>query len=199
MLRFQFPFKKTIGALLLCCFAMSGSRFAHAENRPVASSIGLDNATPVQQAAIQAEVERLILQFGDGLAETYSESPTVVRFGTIFEDHQHDAVVLFNLEGFGAGNYHAEFIAFFSELDALELAGKTSRPYRLVAVSKLGGRGWRTFDFNSARIQNRSLKLKGSATGPGDALCCASIPIRKVFRIDEFDHIIETNEKRNRP
>lgn len=170
--------------------AQAGVRPAHETYIPTASA--------GQQAAIQVEVERLIMQFGDGLAETYSENPTIVRYGQLFEDHHNDAVALFNLEGFGGGNFHAEFIAFFSEVEQGEVAGKTAKPYRLVAVSKLGERGWRTFDFSTVSIQNRAVKLRGMEMRSSDAMCCPSIPITKIFHVDEFDHIVESKSMRSK-
>ncbi|MFZ2999623.1 MAG: hypothetical protein WA071_04790 [Undibacterium umbellatum] len=150
------------------------------------------SATPAQQAAIKAELARLITQFGDGIAETFSGNPSVIKYGQLFEYNENDAVVLFNLEGFGGSNHHAEFIAFFEEQKPVEIAGKHSRRYRLVAASKLGERGWRTFDFASASIKQHAVTLKGVEMGAGDALCCPSIEIIRTFRIDEFDHILET-------
>ncbi|PXX43123.1 hypothetical protein [Undibacterium pigrum] len=149
-------------------------------------------ATPAQQAAMKAELARLITQFGDGIAETYSGNPSVIKYGQLFDDNKNDAVVLFNLEGFGGSNHQAEFIAFFQEQAPADIAGKHSRPYRLVAVTKLGQRGWRAFDFASASIRQHAVTLKGVETGAGDALCCPSVEITRTFHIDEYGHIVET-------
>jgi len=148
-------------------------------------------ATPTQQAAMQLELDRLIAQFGDGVAETYSENPARIIYGNIFGEHQHDAVVLFNLEGYGGGNHHAEFIAFFSEQEQFEVAGKHTRPYLLVAVTKLGERGWRSFDFDSASIKKSAVTLKGKEMTSRDAMCCPSLAITRTFSIDEHGHLIE--------
>lgn len=142
--------------------------------------------------AMQHEIDRLILQFGDGLAETYSERPAVVVYGQVFDESKKDAVVFFNLEGFGGGNHHAEYIAFFAAVSPVDVAGKVSRPYRLVAVTKLGERGWRSFDFNTALIKDRTVILSGVEMGPKDALCCPSVAIKRIFYVDESDHIVET-------
>lgn len=151
-------------------------------------------ASVAQQAAMQLELSRLIEQFGDGIAETYSENPARIIYGNFFGDHKNDAVVLFNLEGYGGGNHHAEFIAFFTELEQFEVAGKRNRPYLLVAVTKLGERGWRSFDFNSASIKQGIVTLKGREMASRDAMCCPSLAITRSFSVDEFDHIVESKD-----
>ncbi|MFZ6656777.1 hypothetical protein [Undibacterium sp. TJN19] len=148
---------------------------------------------PRPDPAIQKEIDRLILQFGDGLAEPYSERPAIVVYGQIFDESKKDAVVIFNLEGFGGGNHHAEYIAFFAAVPSGNIAGKISRPYRLVAVTKLGERGWRSFDFNTALIKDRTVMLSGVEMGPKDGLCCPSVAIKRIFYVDEADHIVETD------
>ncbi|MCH8619297.1 hypothetical protein [Undibacterium sp. TS12] len=150
------------------------------------------SASPVQQAFMKAELNRLTDQFSDGLAAPFDGNPAVILYGQLFDDHQHDAVVFFNLEGFGGGNHHAEYMAVYAQREQMELAGKTAKPYQLIAVSKLGERGWRVFDFETARIEGRTISIKGKEAGPRDALCCASVPITRIFRIDEFDHVVET-------
>ncbi|BBB59460.1 hypothetical protein UNDKW_1187 [Undibacterium sp. KW1] len=143
---------------------------------------------------MQLELDRLIAQFSDGIAETYSENPARIVYGNLFGDHQHDAVVLFNLEGYGGGNHHAEFIAFFTEQEQFDVAGKHTRPYLLVAVTKLGERGWRSFDFNSPSIKQGAVTLKGKEMTSGDAMCCPSLTITRSFSVDEFDHILESKD-----
>lgn len=151
-------------------------------------------ASAAQQAAMQLELTRLTEQFGDGIAETYSENPARIVYGNFFDDHKNDAVVLFNLEGYGGGNHHAEFIAFFTEREQFDVAGKRNRPYLLVAVTKLGERGWRSFDFNSASIKQGTVTLKGKEMAPRDAMCCPSLTITRSFSVDEFDHIVESKD-----
>ncbi|MFZ6779581.1 hypothetical protein ACO0LD_22350 [Undibacterium sp. Ji83W] len=151
-------------------------------------------ASAAQQAAMQFELTRLIAQFGDGIAETHSENPARIVYGNFFDDHKNDAVVLFNLEGYGGANHHAEFIAFFTELEQFEVAGKRNRPYLLVAVTKLGERGWRSFDFNSASIKQGTVTLKGKEMASRDAMCCPSLTITRSFSVDEFDRIVESKD-----
>lgn len=176
---------------LLCSFTLLACATVQAASTPVRAAV---TASPAQQAAIQLELDRLIAQFGDGIAETYSENPARIVYGNLFGDHQHDAVVLFNLEGYGGGNHHAEFIAFFTEQEQFDVAGKHTRPYLLVAVTKLGERGWRSFDFNSANIKQKSVTLNGKEMTSGDAMCCPSLMITRSFGVDEFDHIIESKD-----
>ncbi len=148
---------------------------------------------------MQLELDSLIAQFGDGIAETYSENPARIVYGNFFGEHKHDAVVLFNLEGYGGGNHHAEFIAFFTEQEQFDVAGKHTRPYRLVAVTKLGERGWRSFDFNSLSTRQKSVVLKGKEMTSGDAMCCPSLTIIRSFSVDEFDHIVESKDGKVKP
>ncbi|WP_162040213.1 hypothetical protein [Undibacterium sp. YM2] len=176
---------------LLCSFMLLACATVHAASTPVRAAV---TASPAQQAAMQLELDRLIAQFSDGIAETYSENPARIVYGNLFGDHQHDAVVLFNLEGYGGGNHHAEFIAFFTEQEQFDVADMHTRPYLLVAVTKLGERGWRSFDFNSASIKQKSVTLNGKEMTSGDAMCCPSLTITRSFGVDEFDHIIESKD-----
>ncbi|MFZ6641227.1 hypothetical protein ACO0LL_15870 [Undibacterium sp. TC4M20W] len=176
---------------LLCSFTLLVCTTVQAASTPVRAAV---TASTAQQTAMQLELERLIAQFSDGIAETYSENPARIVYGNLFGDHQHDAVLLFNLEGYGGGNHHAEFIAFFTEQEQFEVAGKHTRPYLLVAVAKLGERGWRSFDFNSVSINQGFVTLKGKEMTSGDAMCCPSLTITRSFSVDEFDHIIESKD-----
>ncbi|MFZ6873617.1 hypothetical protein ACO0LF_16285 [Undibacterium sp. Di27W] len=176
---------------LLCSLALLALSPAQAQQAHPATPVAT-HPRPEQQSMIQAELARLIEQFGDGIAETYSGKPARILYGQLFEEHKNDAVVLFSMEGFGGGNLHAEFVAFFAEQHQYDAAIRKARPYRLVAVSKLAQRGWRTFDFDSARIRQGMLTIDGMQMGPKDANCCPSVAISRSLRIDEFDHIIET-------
>ncbi|MFZ6710620.1 hypothetical protein [Undibacterium sp. TC9W] len=176
---------------LLYSFTLLVCTAVQAASTPVRAAVVASSA---QQAAMQLELDRLIAQFSDGIAETYSENPARIAYGNLFGDHQHDAVVLFNLEGYGGGNHHAEFIAFFTEQEQFDVAGKHTRPYLLVAVTKLGERGWRSFDFNSLSIKQGAVILKGKEMTSGDAMCCPSLTITRSFSVDEFDHILESKD-----
>ena len=193
---------KTVLCLLLAYGSnLPLSSFAIAAETGVASvaPVPAVKATPKQQAAMRKELQRLLEQFGDGLAVTIAEDPAKILFGPLFDDHQNDAVVLFSLEGFGGGNLHAQFIAFFEEQKQINFAGKMARPYRLVAAGKLGQRGWRSFDFASARLEKHRLSLAGMEMGASDALCCPSVAIIKTFHLDEFDHILEEKQGQAKP
>ncbi|MFZ6734225.1 hypothetical protein ACO0LG_20010 [Undibacterium sp. Ji42W] len=178
-------------SVLLCSFTLLACTTVQAASTPVRAAV---TASPAQQAAMQIELDRLTSQFSDGIAETYRENPARIVYGNLFGDHQHDAIVLFNLEGYGGGNHHAEFIAFFTEQEQFEVAGKGTKPYLLTAVTKLGERGWRSFDFNSVSIHLGSVTLKGKEMTSGDAMCCPSLTIARSFSVDEFDHIIESKD-----
>lgn len=70
----------------------------------------------------------------------------------------------------------------------------TSHPYRLVAVAKIGGRGWRTFDWKSAKITSLSVTVSGLQWQDQDPGCCASKPITVTFRL-EHERITERQQK----
>jgi hypothetical protein len=136
------------------------------------------------QAFIQKDVDRLVALFSDGIAVNYPEYRHI-EFGKIFPSGRDDAIVLFNVEGFQGGNDHAEYLAFFESFEQAQIAGVMSHPFRLVAVTQIGGRGWRSFDWKKVKLGSGCVSLDGLKCGPNDPECCPSVPIRVTFRVTE--------------
>ncbi len=76
-----------------------------------------------------------------------------MSYGRVFGGGADDAVALFSIEGYGGTNYHAEYLAFFAFVPPDKAAGRRTRPFRLVAVAQVGGRGWSTFDYRNVLIR----------------------------------------------
>lgn len=163
-------------------------------------AVGASTAATSSNPAIERAISALVYQFSDGIAEPYSEEPPVIRYGPIFGEKSDDAVVFFSLDGFGGSNHHVEYIAFFAVVPPTEIAGSASRPYRLMAVSEIGARGWRTFDWKTAVPHRSAATVSGLQMRSGDALCCPSLPVTITFHIDDFHgRIVETKEPSRPP
>src|ERR1700741_4346373 len=103
---------------------------------------------PSRKAFIENNVDQLVALFSDGIAvEVHPDRR--IEFGKIFSSNQEDAIALFSLEGFHGGNEDAEYLAFFQSIEQVQMAGQTTRPFRLIAVTKIGGRSWRYFDLKT--------------------------------------------------
>jgi hypothetical protein len=138
--------------------------------------------TPPQDALIEKHIERLVALFSDGVAVSYPKFQRVT-FGNIFGSSRSDAVALFNIEGFHGGNYHAEYLAFFEAVEQDHVASRTTQPFRLVAVTQIGGRGWRCFDRSSVKLAPGCVKLSGNKYGPQDPMSSPSVPIQITFHV----------------
>ena len=148
-------------------------------------SVASSGATPPpQRTFIEKDVERLVSLFGDGVAVSYPRFRHTT-FGKIFGSKREDAIALFNIEGFHGGNYHAEYLAFFEAVEPDHVAGYTNRLFRLVAVTQIGGRMWRSFDWKTIKLGSGSVTLSGKKWGPQDAACCPTVPIQVAFRVKE--------------
>lgn len=145
---------------------------------------------PDASAAIDRDVESLVQLLGDGVSVGYPEFRSV-SFGKILGSEREDAVALFSIEGFHGGNVHFEYLAIFEAVEPAILGAKHSKSYRLAAVSRIGGRGWRTFDFKSVALLRNGVRLTGKKATDSDPSCCPSVPIQVLFRIDR-DRIIES-------
>ena len=87
------------------------------------------------KAPVEESINQLVAQFGDGIAVSYDKYRRI-EFGKIFGSDRDDAIALFSIEGFGGGNGHAEYLAFFESVEKNEMAKAKSRPFRLVGVTQ---------------------------------------------------------------
>src|SRR6267142_2849682 len=140
------------------------------------------SATPSQKALIEKNVDQLVALFSDGIAVEYPKYRHI-EFGKIFGSDQEDAVALFSIEGFHGGNEDAEYLAFFQPVEQVQIAGQMPHPFRLVAVTKIGGRSWRSFDWKTIKLGSGFVTLSGEKYGPEDAACCPSVSIQVTFRV----------------
>jgi hypothetical protein len=139
-------------------------------------------ATP-SQILIQNDIKRLAAMFGDEFSTNYP-AYTHIEFGKIFGGNQEDAVAIFSIEGFDGGNDDHQYLAFFKSTDTDPTLGRQPRPFRLVSVSQIGGRGWRYFDYQRIKqIGSNSVTLRGEKYGPTDAMFCPSVPIQVTFYV----------------
>lgn len=140
------------------------------------------SAAPVPEASLDRDISRLVELFSDGQAYNDPAFRHVV-YGKVFGGSRNDAIALFSIEGFQGGNLHAEYLAFFQAIEPQ--GGSAAQPFRLVAVTQIGGRGSRTFDWETARLGPGGVRLVGKRWGPDDASCCPSLPVSVSFRVKE--------------
>jgi hypothetical protein len=138
---------------------------------------------------IERAVTTLVTNLSDGIAVNYPEF-RFIRFGRLLGGETDDAVAYFSIEGFGGSNYHAEYLAIFASVPREHANGRTTRPYRLVAVSKIGGRGWRTLDWETTVLKPSSITVSGKRWLENDPGCCASKPFATTFHIKD-DILVE--------
>ena len=141
---------------------------------------------------IDTEIDHLVSLFSDGVAVAYPEYRHV-KFAKVLEGEGQTAVALFSVEGFGGGNLHEEYLAVFAPVESADIDGHKTQPYRLLAVQKIGGRGWRTFDWDGARFAPGSVHLIGKQWKAADPGCCPSAPVAVTFRIRD-DAIVEARK-----
>jgi hypothetical protein len=139
-------------------------------------------AAPSQKELIGKEVDHLVALFSDGIAVEYHPYRDI-EFGKIFGSNQEDAVALFSIEGFHGGNDHAEYLAFFQSVEQDQVPNQKPRPFRLVAVTQIGGRSWRSFDGEKIKLGLGFVTLNGARYGPEDAACCPSVPMQVTFHV----------------
>jgi hypothetical protein len=146
----------------------------------VATAPFVASATPPSKAPIEKDLEKLVSLFSDGWAKGYPQYRHI-DFGDVFGEGRQDAVAVFNIEGFDGGNDDHQHLAVWRAVDPDP--NLKFRPFRLVAVTQIGGRAWREFDWQTMKIGANSVTLSGKAYGPRDANCCPSVPIRITFHV----------------
>jgi hypothetical protein len=155
---------------------------------PATAGAGQDEA----RGFIDGEIDRLVDLYSDGIAQAYPEYRHV-RFAKLLDGEAQAAVALFSVEGFQGGNLHEEYLAVFEPVEAAQVDAKKTNPYRLLAVQKIGGRGWRTFDWDSVQFSAKSIRLHGKSWAERDPGCCPSAPIAVTFRLRD-DALVETRK-----
>jgi hypothetical protein len=123
-------------------------------------------------------VEQLSTLLSDGYAELYTEPLIPIRSSST-----PTVAVFFTLEGPGKGNGSWQFLAFFEHNQAVAPDEPPSHSYRLVAFRQVGSRETRFFEAATASFHNGSLTVSGRSIGPDDPMCCPSVPIRALFKI----------------
>jgi len=142
------------------------------------------SADAASASFIDREIERLAELFSDGIAVSYPEYRHV-KFARVLNADRDAAVALFSIEGFLGGNLHEEYLAVFEPVETADIEGRKTNPYRLLAVQKIGGRGWRSFDWDTAQFDKGYVRLKGKQWKKEDPGCCPSKPIAATFRLNE--------------
>ena len=168
------------------------SRFLPGFAVMIATWAGATHADVSADKFIDAEIDRLVTLYSDGIAVGYPEYRHV-KFARLRKGGGEDAIVLFSVEGFQGGNLHEEYLAVFEPVDAADITGKKANPYRLLATQKIGGRGWRTFDADGMQIAHGVIALKGKQWKADDPGCCPSAPVAATFLLRN-DALVEARK-----
>ena len=153
-------------------------------------AIGLVGAPTTMRQGVNAELGKLVDLLGDGIACEYP-SFRAVKFGKLFQQGEDGVVALFSIEGFGGGNNNSEYLAIFEAVPRGGPARKKSKKYRLVAVTQIGGRWWRTFDNQSVVLGPSRVQISGKNWQPEDPGCCPSQAFTATFKIDQGKGMID--------
>ena len=160
-------------SILLACAAASAAEPSKAERRELEQALG-----------------QLVTLLSDGYAQAYPEY-RAIRVGHIFPHDALDAVALFSIEGFARTNDHNEYLAYFAGVAPIHAGKAPPKRFQLLAFTQIGGRAWRSFEYESVALGASSVTVAGKAYGEDDASCCPSVPIRATFRYDPERGIVE--------
>lgn len=107
-------------------------------------------------------------------------------------------LVFFTVEGFTGGNNYTFYLAVFEPSWKPEQS-KEGKPlhsvsitpkYRLVGYSSVGGKGWRSVDFEKITVEKKQITLQTKEYASNDPMCCPSKTGTARYRI-ENDALIE--------
>jgi len=160
-------------SVLLACAAASAAEPSKAERRE-----------------LERALAQLVTLLSDGYAQAYPDY-RALRVGHLFPHDALDAVALFSIEGFAGTNDHNEYLAYFSGVAPVREGKAPPKRFQLLAFAQIGGRAWRSFEYESATLGASSVTVAGKAYGENDASCCPSVPIRATFRYDPERGIVE--------
>ncbi|ABE47073.1 hypothetical protein [Polaromonas sp. JS666] len=134
-------------------------------------------AAPPAPKALIEQVERLTQLLKDSHAVGYP--PATMVQNVKFTRYREGAIVVFNIEGFGGGNNHSQYLALF-EVDSDD---KTNPYYTLLDFVHIGGKGWRGVEELNARTTQASkgrdmvIEIDALEVGPEDA---PNFPSKKI-------------------
>ena len=160
-------------SVLLACASASAAEPSKAERRELEQALG-----------------QLVALLSDGYAQAYPEY-RAIRTGHLFAHDAMDAVALFSIEGFAGTNDHNEYLAYFSGVASVREGKPPPKRFQLLAFTQIGGRAWRSFEYESVVLGESKVTVAGKAYGEDDAACCPSVPIRATFRYDPERGIVE--------
>jgi hypothetical protein len=103
------------------------------------------------------------------------------------------AAVFFTIENFNRGNNYTFYLAVFEaswksdpeKEDTQQRNSANISKYRLVGYSPIGGKGWRSIDFNKVTIEKRQITLQTKEYVGDDPMCCPSKIGTVVYRIED--------------
>ena len=146
--------------------------------------------SPAERHELEGELARLVSLLSDGYAKAYPEY-RAISVGHLFPHEGNGAAVLFSIEGYAGTNDHNEYLAYFSGVAPVHAGKPPPKRFQLLAFSQIGGRSWRSYDYETLALGASAVTIRGNAYGEADPACCPSVPIRTTFRYDPERGIVE--------
>ncbi|WP_076592198.1 hypothetical protein [Herminiimonas arsenitoxidans] len=134
--------------------------------------------------ALGSAVKSLIAILSDN--DTVASSPRLLRTVSLDDGAPDDyALVSFTLSYFDGGNEYFNYLAAFKRSNTP--GSKTQRPrYRLIAAVPVGGKAWRSVDFNHLRYTDGRIEFDTKEYRDHEPFCCPSKPAKAVYLLDRL-------------
>ena len=169
--------KNTIAASIALCLLLAFSGRAN-EQHPSADMI----------AAMHALTGLLT----DGYADMYAESAKFVVFRDMpWRGASDGVVVLYYIGGWRQGNTNRQVLAVFARNQALDVNSPVPSPYRVIAFTVAGEKGGRSI--KTVSVEGSSIALTGIEHGPGDPMCCPSVPVALRYTVQNHNLVLEAH------
>lgn len=145
---------------------------------------------------LHENVDTLATLLGDGIAKEFRAARhvlfTIVEDGYVPTRHADLAMVFFTLGGIGGSNGYSTFLAVFRQVDSAPNPNRTPRPWRLVAVTRAAGKGFRDLRLDEAFIRGATVEVPGKMYDKG--MGTSRLPIVSTFRLEDERIVDETRE-----
>lgn len=134
--------------------------------------------------ALGSAVKSLITILSDNY--TVANSPHLLRTVSLNDGEPDDyALVSFTLSYFDGGNEYFHYLAAFKRSDTPDSKTQHSS-YRLIAAVPVGGKAWRSVDFNHLHYTDGRIEFDTKEYRENEPFCCPSKPAKAVYLLDRL-------------
>lgn len=93
--------------------------------------------------------------------------------------------MFFTLEGEGSTVYYGFYMAVFENVEIVNPGPADAPRYRLIAFTKIGGKGWRHIDFSRIDYSKLRLKVLTKEYANRDPMCCPSKNAYVIYKLQD--------------